>query len=80
MNTLCPQCGWGVKVDEDGCCAMCGATAIGEGVDAAWKARELAEQFWDILREYGLLLPSRWGKDLPDPEIPWDPSRAWRDT
>jgi hypothetical protein len=25
-TTLCPQCGTGVRIDEDGCCATCGAT------------------------------------------------------
>jgi len=32
-KTWCPQCGLGVKIDEDGCCKTCGATATGEGVD-----------------------------------------------
>ena len=31
----CPQCGLGVDVDEDGCCVTCGATANGDGVEAA---------------------------------------------
>ncbi len=33
-TSFCPQCGWDVPVDEDGCCNICGATAIGEAVDA----------------------------------------------
>ena len=33
MNTFCPECGFGVKVDEDLCCVYCGATAAGSGVD-----------------------------------------------
>mgnify|MGYP007090096622 CR=1 FL=1 len=33
--TLCPQCGIGVPIDEDGCCTTCGCTATGPGVDAA---------------------------------------------
>lgn len=31
--TFCPECGWNVKIDEDGTCAHCGATAIGPAVD-----------------------------------------------
>lgn len=31
-ETLCPECGIGVSVDEDGCCVHCGATATGRGV------------------------------------------------
>lgn len=33
--TWCPQCGPRVAVDEDGCCASCGADATGEGADRA---------------------------------------------
>ena len=29
IHTFCPQCGANIKVDEDGCCTMCGATATG---------------------------------------------------
>jgi hypothetical protein len=32
-NTFCPECGFGVAVDEDGCCVSCGATAVGSAVD-----------------------------------------------
>ena len=32
-NTFCPECGFGVDVDEDGCCVSCGATAVGSAVD-----------------------------------------------
>jgi len=41
-KTLCPICGvgWGVPVDEDGCCTTCGACAFGDGVDTV--AREIA--------------------------------------
>ena len=31
-NTFCPQCGFDVTTDEDGCCVHCGATATGEAV------------------------------------------------
>jgi len=34
-NTWCPQCGYGISVDEEGCCISCGGDAMGEGVDAA---------------------------------------------
>lgn len=42
MNTFCPQCGFGVKVDDDGCCVHCGAVATGEAVDQLFN--DLAEQ------------------------------------
>jgi len=32
-KTFCPECGFGVPVDEDGCCVTCGATATGPAVD-----------------------------------------------
>jgi hypothetical protein len=31
-ETLCPECGTGVAVDGDGCCASCGASATGSAV------------------------------------------------
>jgi hypothetical protein len=34
-RSWCPQCGPKVFVDEDGCCLMCGADAVGAGVDLA---------------------------------------------
>jgi hypothetical protein len=36
--TWCPQCGPRVAVDEDGCCASCGADATGDGADRAGAA------------------------------------------
>lgn len=33
-KTFCPECGFGVQVDDDGCCVTCGATATGPAVDA----------------------------------------------
>ena len=33
MKTFCPECGFGVKVDEDGCCVSCGSVATGPAVD-----------------------------------------------
>jgi len=32
-DTFCPQCGLGVRVDEDGCCRTCGNGAMGAAVD-----------------------------------------------
>lgn len=37
--SLCVECGPNVSVDEDGCCAACGATAMG-----AWLNKHRAEQ------------------------------------
>ena len=33
-GSLCPECGPGVSVDEDGGCCMCGITSVGSGVEA----------------------------------------------
>lgn len=52
-ETLCPECGIGVSVDEDGCCVHCGATATGRGVRGALAEiqrlrAELAEvKYWN---------------------------------
>lgn len=40
-HAWCPQCGPGVRIDEDGCCATCGADAVGEGADVAHHAEAL---------------------------------------
>ena len=42
LGTLCPQCGYDVKVDEDGCCVTCGGAATGAGADAAIRNRATA--------------------------------------
>lgn len=48
---FCPQCGFGVETDEDGCCESCGATACLE--DFVRKqleeitAEDLAHAMWD---------------------------------
>lgn len=34
MKTFCPQCGFGVPVDDRQCCRKCGARAVGPAVDA----------------------------------------------
>jgi uncharacterized Zn finger protein (UPF0148 family) len=44
IKTWCPQCGPDVHIDEDGCCAMCGADAAGDGVDEAHKHRRAAQK------------------------------------
>lgn len=33
-HSFCPECGPNVRIDEDGCCVFCGATATGRAVDA----------------------------------------------
>lgn len=47
-HSLCVECGPNVGVDEDGCCATCGATAMGAYLDAfrvtARAALKLAEE------------------------------------
>lgn len=52
LGSWCPQCGPDVGVDEDGCCATCGATAVGDGADTALKLRALVEQ---LKREYFIM-------------------------
>lgn len=42
-DTLCPQCGIGVSVDEDGLCSTCGCTAMGDAVDSRRASIEEAE-------------------------------------
>ena len=32
-KTFCPECGFGVKVDEEGLCVACGVTAVGRAID-----------------------------------------------
>ena len=33
MKTFCPEDGFDVEIDEDGCCRGCGALAVGNAVD-----------------------------------------------
>jgi hypothetical protein len=44
IETWCPECGYGVKIDEEGCCISCGVTAIGKGVDQALAAEARTER------------------------------------
>lgn len=43
LGSFCPECGWDVTVDEDGCCAGCGATAVGLAVDELVRQRQKPE-------------------------------------
>ena len=43
--TFCPECGSGVPVDEDGCCAYCGATATGRAIAALTAERDRYREF-----------------------------------
>lgn len=40
----CSECGEGVRVDEDGCCATCGGSALGPGATRAGRLAELARR------------------------------------
>lgn len=42
-GSFCPNCGWDVPVDEDGCCGKCGCAATGPAVDTL-------EREWDGVR------------------------------
>ena len=39
LGSFCPECGWHVRVDEDGLCASCGATCTGRAVDEEIRRR-----------------------------------------
>jgi hypothetical protein len=43
IASFCPECGINVCVDEDGCCAACGATAMGSALDHIAPASEVRE-------------------------------------
>ena len=43
MKTFCPECGFGVKVDVDGCCLYCGSVATGPAVDALANAANVCK-------------------------------------
>lgn len=43
--TFCPQCGFNVPTDEDGCCTKCGATAVGDAVDELCRDFTVTELF-----------------------------------
>ena len=57
-QTLCPEHGWGVKVDDDECCVECGCVAFGCGVDEAaaeierLRARQLTPEVLALVRRF----------------------------
>jgi len=57
MNTFCPECGFGVKVDVDGCCLYCGSVATGPAVDELYSLKNVAqairkEKIFGLLTEF----------------------------
>ena len=50
-NTFCPECGFGVGVDEDGCCS-CGTPATGSAVDELFRDAELVK---DAVQNYYMI-------------------------
>lgn len=50
-STFCVQCGPMVTVDEDGCCATCGSTAIGPWASKAVNALARLRKFRRLTRE-----------------------------
>ena len=44
MKTFCPECGFNVSVDEDGCCILCGATATGSAVNSLFDSTMRTKQ------------------------------------
>ena len=55
MKTFCPECGFDVTVDEDGCCIDCGATAVGDAVDLLYKKGEIThrkETIFKLLNDF----------------------------
>lgn len=45
----CPSCGPDVAIDEDGCCAMCGADAVGEGADYAGSLLQIVQRAFQLI-------------------------------
>jgi hypothetical protein len=43
-GSFCTQCGFDVRVDEDGCCITCGGDAIGPGVEEALTIRRKVKE------------------------------------
>ncbi len=67
MNTFCSECGFNVRIDEDGLCVHCGATAVGLAVDemfevlqqladdkgsAYWTSEEVRKIAGDLLKAH----------------------------
>lgn len=82
--TWCPQCGPAVAVDEDGCCAICGADAMGPGAAAAcrvlteveylrtWQtwARVYLSRYHARLSPFYLDYMAEWLEANPEPQPP----------
>ena len=60
LGSLCPSCGFGVGVDEDGGCTSCGATAVGEGVDEAVRLRSRVAELKTERADFEVLARARW--------------------
>lgn len=60
-ETLCPECGIGASVDQEGLCVQCGATATGSAVAGILAVLRRAEGAEALLRETGAIL-----KDMGD--------------
>jgi len=54
IASFCPECGINVRVDEDGCCAVCGATAMGAAVVGLERLYALAKQAVELRRRVRL--------------------------
>jgi len=48
MRTFCVECGFNVKVDQDGCCVTCGSPAHGAAIE---KLNDIFDWLDDIERE-----------------------------
>jgi hypothetical protein len=81
--TWCPQCGPRVAVDEDGCCASCGADAMGPGADQALAALRVAEPPGVMTREESIAfaIHIREALGICDPDVGRDdrPMALWCD-
>ena len=81
-TALCPQCGIGVKIDEDGCCASCGATACTVAdVEAMLKGHGMHFVSAKEKSAYELFIPQDWAvlfamQDVPDDALE-NPPPGW---
>ena len=54
-NTFCPECGFDVTVDEDGCCIGCGAVSVGNAVDKLYSSApvdQIKKNILHLLNEF----------------------------
>jgi len=77
-GSWCPQCGPSVKCDEDGCCAHCGATATGDGADAALAATR-ADLETDDCTRCNKSVFVRPGSERPEGWLCWPCVMLYRD-